>query len=83
MIDWKMNFLYWGIEEGDKADFGVIIQKFKKNVRGELRYYYRKVDEDGTVLFTSVGYMTRAGRNKAVAKIVKLENAKIEEDGKE
>lgn len=54
------------------------IQKFKRNVKGSFRYYYRKIASNGEVLYCSPGYMTRSGRNKAVNKIMEKENVKLE-----
>lgn len=54
------------------------IQKFKRNVKGSFRYYFRKISSNGEILYCSPGYMTRGGRNKAVNRIREKENVNIE-----
>ena len=54
------------------------IQKFKRKVKGQYRYYLRKVAMNGETIFCSPGYMTRSGRNKAVNKIKEVESVVIE-----
>ena len=58
----------------------VSIKKFKKAIKGKMRYFYQKIDKNGEVLYESVGYTTRDGRNKAVRKAMQMENIKIIEE---
>jgi hypothetical protein len=70
----------WTLEGGTSEGYSILIKKLKKVVRGKICYYYQKMDLDGYVTYTSDCFATRGGRNKAVNKVIELENAKVEDD---
>lgn len=74
------SFYFWDSTDFfDKKRVDVRIVKYKRNVRGEIRYFYRKVDSGGKVLYQSPGFMTRSGRNKAVVRLRDKEGLEVEE----
>lgn len=70
----------WTLENGTTEGHSIVIKKFKKKARGKDCYGFHKVDLEGDVVYTSPCFATRGGRNKAVNKVVALENAMIEDD---
>lgn len=50
------------------------IEKFTRKIKGNNRYYFRKIASNGEILFCSPGYLSRSGRNRAVNKLAELEN---------
>lgn len=62
------SFYFW-----DSTDYfgkdklpNAFLKRYKKNVRGDMRYYFRVEDNKGDLIYRSAGFMTRGGRNKAV-----------------
>lgn len=53
------------------------IYKYRKSVRGEMRYFYERLNHRGETIYKSAGFGTRGGRNKAVNRLILEEDVDV------